>query len=298
MSTAEIRKVGVLGAGQMGRGIAQVSAQSGFETILVKATPGDTAKIEEKILGGWDRLVGKGRMEQADRDAAVGRLSVTTDFDQLGSCDLVIESIIEDLDTKHQAFERLDAICGESTIFSSNTSTLGITEMAVKTKRPERFVGLHFFNPAPAMKLVEVAKTLRTDADVTEAARAFAESCGKTPVVLNDSTGFVVNRLLVPYMIDAMIEWQRGNGSIDGIDTAMCNGAAHPMGPFTLADFIGLDVVHEMANNLYEEYGEARFAPPPILRRLVLAGQLGRKTKLGFYDYSDRPATPNPALTR
>jgi 3-hydroxybutyryl-CoA dehydrogenase len=298
MSTAEIRKVGVLGAGQMGRGIAQVSAQSGYETILVKATPGDTTKIQEKILGGWDRLVSKGRMEQADRDAAAGRITVTTDFDQLGSCDLIVESIIEDLDIKHDAFARLDAICGESTIFSSNTSTLGITEMAVKTKRPERFVGLHFFNPAPAMKLVEVAKTLRTDADVTEAARAFAESCGKTPVVLNDSTGFVVNRLLVPYMIDAMIEWQRGNGSIDGIDTAMCNGAAHPMGPFTLADFIGLDVVHEMANNLYEEYGEARFAPPPILRRLLLAGQLGRKTKLGFYDYADRPAVVNPALTR
>lgn len=298
MSTGGISKVGVLGAGQMGLGIAQVAAQSGYETVLVKATPGDTAKLQEKILGGWDKLVSKGRMEQADRDAAAARLTVTTEFDQLGACDLVIESIIEDLDTKHQAFERLDAICGENTIYGSNTSTLGITQMAVKTKRPERFVGLHFFNPAPAMKLVEVAHTLRTAPEVTETARAFAESCGKTPVVLGDSTGFVVNRLLVPYMLDAMLEWQRGNGSIDGIDTAMCNGAAHPMGPFTLADFIGLDVVHEMAQNLYDEYGEARFAPPPVLRRLLLAGQLGRKTKLGFYDYSDRPAKPNPALQR
>ena len=296
MSTADIKKVGVLGAGQMGLGIAHVAAQSGYETILVKATPGDTAKLLEKILGGWDKLVSKGRMEQADRDAAASRLSVTTEFEALAPCDLVIESIIEDLEIKHQAFDRLDGICSESAIFGSNTSSLGLTEIAVKTKHPERVVGLHFFNPAPAMKLVEVAATLQTRADVTETARAFAESCGKTPIVLKDSTGFVVNRLLVPYMIDAMLEWQRGNGSVQDIDTAMCNGAAHPMGPFTLADFIGLDVVNEMATNLYEEYGEARFAPPPILRRLLLAGQLGRKTKLGFYDYSERPAKANPAL--
>jgi 3-hydroxybutyryl-CoA dehydrogenase len=296
MSTADIKTVGVLGAGQMGLGIAQVAAQSGYKTILVKATPGDTAKLQEKILGGWDKLVSKGRMEQADRDAAAGRLSVTTEFEALAPCDLVIESIIEDLEIKHQAFDRLDGICSESAIFGSNTSSLGLTEIAVKTKHPERVVGLHFFNPAPAMKLVEVAATLQTRGEVTETARAFAESCGKTPIVLKDSTGFVVNRLLVPYMIDAMLEWQRGNGSVQDIDTAMCNGAAHPMGPFTLADFIGLDVVNEMATNLYEEYGEARFAPPPILRRLLLAGQLGRKTKLGFYDYSERPAKANPAL--
>ena len=296
MSTPDIKKVGVLGAGQMGLGIAQVAAQSGYETILVKATPGDTDKLLEKILGGWDKLVSKGRMEQADRDAAAGRLTVTTDFEALAPCDLVVESIIEDLEIKHGAFARLDSICSESAIFGSNTSSLGLTEIAVKTQHPERVVGLHFFNPAPAMKLVEVAATLQTRADVTEAARAFAESCGKTPIVLKDSTGFVVNRLLVPYMIDAMLEWQRGNGSVQDIDTAMCNGAAHPMGPFTLADFIGLDVVNEMATNLYEEYGEARFAPPPILRRLLLAGQLGRKTKLGFYDYSERPAKANPAL--
>ena len=296
MSTPDIKKVGVLGAGQMGLGIAQVAAQSGYETILVKATPGDTDKLLEKILGGWDKLVSKGRMEQADRDAAAGRLTVTTEFEALAPCDLVVESIIEDLEIKHGAFARLDAICRESAIFGSNTSSLGLTEIAVKTQHPERVVGLHFFNPAPAMKLVEVAATLQTRAEVTEAARAFAQSCGKTPIVLKDSTGFVVNRLLVPYMIDAMLEWQRGNGSVEDIDTAMCNGAAHPMGPFTLADFIGLDVVNEMATNLYEEYGEARFAPPPILRRLLLAGQLGRKTKLGFYDYSDRPAKANPAL--
>lgn len=282
----------------MGLGIAQVAASSGYETTLVKATPGETAGLEEKILGAWDKAVGKGRMEQADRDAAAEHLSVTSEFSQLGSCDLVIESIIEDLETKQQAFARLEEICGDETIFASNTSTLGITQMAVATKRAERFVGLHFFNPAPAMKLVEVATTLSTDPAVTEACRAFAESCGKTPVVLSDSTGFVVNRLLVPYMLDAMLEWSRGNGSVADIDTAMCNGAAHPMGPFTLADFIGLDVVLEMAANLYEEYGEARFAPPPILRRLVLAGQLGRKTKLGFYDYAERPANPNSALSR
>lgn len=298
MSANKIERIGVLGAGQMGLGIAQVTAKAGLETTLVKATPGDTDPLKKKIEGAYGRDVDKGRMEAADRDAALGRLQVTAEFHELGPCDLVIESILEDLPTKHEAFNRLDDICADHSIFSSNTSTLGITEMAIKTKRPERFLGVHFFNPAPAMKLVEIATTILTDQAATDAVREVIAGLGKTPVLVKDSTGFVVNRLLVPYMIDAMHEWARGTASIQDIDTAMCNGAAHPMGPFTLADYIGLDVVFHMASNLYEEYGEPRFAPPPVLRRLMLAGQLGRKTKLGFYDYGSKPAAPNAALER
>lgn len=298
MSATKIETIGVLGAGQMGLGIAQVAAKAGLATTLVKATPGDTDALRKKVEGAYGRDVEKGRMEAADRDAALGRLEVTTEFHRLGPCDLIIESILEDLPTKHEAFGRLDDICDEKTIFSSNTSTLGITDMAVKTKRPDRFLGVHFFNPAPAMKLVEIAATLMTDPEVTKSVHETVAGLGKTPVLVKDSTGFVVNRLLVPYMIDAMQEWARGTASIQDIDTAMCNGAAHPMGPFTLADFIGLDVVFHMASNLLDEYQEPRFAPPPVLRRLMLAGQLGRKSKLGFYDYSSKPATANPALTR
>ncbi len=296
MDAKKIESIGVLGAGQMGLGIAQVTAKAGLKTVLVKATPGDVDALKKKVEGAYGREVEKGRMEAPDRDAALGRLTVTADFHQLGPCDLIIESILEDLPTKHEAFGRLDDICDEGTIFSSNTSTLGITEMAVKTKRPGRFLGVHFFNPAPAMKLVEIAPTISTDPAVTQAVHELIAGLGKTPVLVKDSTGFVVNRLLVPYMIDAMHEWARGTASIEDIDTAMCNGAAHPMGPFTLADFIGLDVVFHMASNLLDEYQEARFAPPPILRRLMLSGHLGRKTKLGFYDYGSRPAVVNPAL--
>jgi 3-hydroxybutyryl-CoA dehydrogenase len=298
MSAKKIESIGVLGAGQMGLGIAQVTARAGLRTTLVKATPGDTGALRKKIEDAYGRDVEKGRMEAGDRDAALERLEVTTDFDRLASSGLVIESIVEDLGTKLEAFSRLDGLCGEDTIFSSNTSTLGITEMAVKTRRPSRFLGVHFFNPAPAMKLVEIAVTLVTDPGVTSAVQEVVAGLGKTPVLVKDSTGFVVNRLLVPYMIDAMHEWARGTASIEDIDTAMCNGAAHPMGPFTLADFIGLDVVFHMASNLLEEYHESRFAPPPVLRRLLLAGQLGRKTKLGFYDYGSKPPVVNPALAR
>jgi 3-hydroxybutyryl-CoA dehydrogenase len=294
--SSKIESVGVLGAGQMGLGIAQVTAQAGVRTVLVKATPGDTGKLREKIDGSYGRDVEKGRMKAEDKDAAMGRLEVTTDFEKLGSCDLVIESIVEDLDTKIEAFGRLESLCGPKTIFGSNTSTLGITQMAVRTKRPDRFLGVHFFNPAPAMKLVEIAATLLTDAGVVESVRELVGRIGKTPVLVRDSTGFVVNRLLVPYMLDAMQEWSRGTASISDIDAAMCNGANHPMGPFALADFIGLDVVYEMASNLYEEYREPRFAPPPVLRRLFLAGQLGRKSKRGFYDYSTKPPAVNAAL--
>ncbi len=292
----QIRKVGILGAGQMGLGIAQVTARAGVETLLVKATPGSVDGARKKIEGALAKEVEKGRLDAKARDAALGALVATGDFDRLAACDLIIESIVEDLDTKHGAFARLDAICGAEAIFASNTSTLGITQMAVATKRPERFVGLHFFNPAPAMKLVEIATTLATRADVAETVEGFVGALGKTPVLVPDTTGFVVNRLLVPYLLDAMRVWQEGTASIADVDTAMCQGAGHPMGPFALADFIGLDVVLHMASNLHDEYRETRLAPPPVLRRLVENGQLGRKTSLGFFDYSERPARPNPAL--
>ncbi len=294
--SAKIQNVGVLGAGQMVLGIAQVAARAGFSTTLVKATPGDAAALKDRIAAAYARDVEKGRMEAGEREAALARLATSGEMEALSGVDLVIESIVEDRKRKTEAFARLDRLCPAETVFASNTSTLGITELAVGTRRPERFIGLHFFNPAPAMKLVEIALTLLTAPEVATAAREFTAALGKNPVVVRDATGFVVNRLLVPYMLDAMNEWTRGTASLADIDSAMRDGAAHPMGPFTLADFIGLDVVHEMAENLHAEYREPRFAPPPVLRRLVLAGQLGRKSKLGFYDYATKPPRPNPAL--
>jgi 3-hydroxybutyryl-CoA dehydrogenase len=296
MSKQTIRTVGILGAGQMGLGIAQVAARAGLSTVLVKMTPGSIENVRKKIDGAYGKEVEKGRLKAEEHKAAMDALTTSTDMKALADCDIIVESIVEDLATKHEAFRTLDGLCGEKTIFASNTSTLGITDMAVKTKRPDRFIGLHFFNPATAMKLVEIASTVATKAEVVDAAKELCVTLGKTPVVVPDTTGFVVNRLLVPYMLDAMRVWQEGTASIADIDTAMTNGAAHPMGPFALADFIGLDVVFHMASNLHDEYRESRLAPPPVLRRLVLAGQLGRKSGLGFFDYSERPARPNPAL--
>jgi len=296
MSDLNIRTVGILGAGQMGLGIAQVATRAGFKTILVKMTPGSVDNARKRIESGFAKEVEKGRMTAEQQQAAVGNLVATSDLGELKAADIVIESIIEDLPTKHEAFLRLEGICKPEAVFASNTSTLGITEMAVKTKRPDRFIGLHFFNPATAMKLVEIATTLGTKPEVVEATRKLVTELGKTPVLVPDATGFIVNRLLVPYMLDAINAWRSGTGSIADIDTAMCQGAGHPMGPFALADFIGLDVVFHMASNLHDEYREPRFAPPPVLRRLFLAGQLGRKSGLGFYDYSTKPQRPNPAL--
>jgi len=297
-SKSAIRTVGILGAGQMGLGIAQVASRTGFKTVLVKMTPGSIDNVRKKIETAFGKEVDKGRLSADDRQAALANLTTTTDFNQLAGCDLVIESILEDLPTKHEAFHRLEALGGPEMIFASNTSTLGITELAVKTKRPDRFIGLHFFNPATAMKLVEIAATIDTNPEVIEAAQKFVASLGKTPVLVPDSTGFIVNRLLVPYLLDAVRAFESGSGSIGDIDTAMTSGAGHPMGPFALSDFIGLDVVFLMASNLYEEYREARFAPAPLLRRLVLAGHLGKKTGLGFYDYAAQPIRPNPRLHR
>jgi 3-hydroxybutyryl-CoA dehydrogenase len=298
MSDFAIRTVGILGAGQMGLGIAQVTTRAGFKTILVKMTPGSVDNVRKRIETGFAKEVEKGRMTAEAQQSAVSNLVTSSDMKELAAADIVIESIVEDLPTKHEAFGRLEGICRPEAVFASNTSTLGITEMAVRTKRPDRFVGLHFFNPATAMKLVEIASTLGTKPEVVAATKKLVADLGKTPVLVPDSTGFIVNRLLVPYMLDAINAWRSGTGSIADIDTAMCQGAGHPMGPFALADFIGLDVVFHMASNLHDEYREPRFAPPPVLRRLFLSGQLGRKSGLGFYDYGSKPPRPNPALER
>ena len=292
----DIRRVAVIGSGQMGTGMAQVTARAGIDTVLMKMTEGPVEAGKQKIAKALQRDVEKQRCTQEELDATLGRLSCTNKIHDLAECDLIIESVIEDLDEKRRLFARLEDVVEEKAIFASNTSTLSITALAEATKRPTRVIGLHFFNPAPVMKLVEIVPTLRTDPEVLKAAQEFTAKVKKTGVTIRDFTGFVVNRLLTPYMVDAMRTVQEGLASISAIDSAMQLGANHPMGPLALADFIGLDIVFHMSNNLYEEYREARFTPPPLLRRLVLAGFLGRKSGKGFYDYSTTPPTPNDFL--
>ena len=290
-----IKTVGVLGAGQMGLGIAQASARAGYDTIMAKATPGSLDAQRGKVEKQLQKDVEKGKLTAADHGALLERLRWTNHLHDLAEVDLVIESIVEDLPRKREVFRTLDEVVKPDAIFTSNTSTLCIAEIALAVDRPRqaRFLGLHFFNPVHAMKLVEVAPTVRTAPELVGVMVEFARSLGKAPVVVADSTGFIVNRLLVPFLVDAIVSLERGIAGIAEIDAAMQNGANHPMGPLALADFIGLDIVFHMATNLHEEYREARFAPPPILRRLVVSGFLGRKSGSGFYDYSKTPPAPN-----
>jgi 3-hydroxybutyryl-CoA dehydrogenase len=292
----EIRTVGVLGTGQMGLGIAQAAARAGYETTIAKATPGAVDVQRGKVEKQLQKDVERGKLTAADHGALLERFHWTTHLHDLANVDLLIESIVEELVVKREHFARVDDVVKDDAIFATNTSTLSVGELASATKRPERFIGLHFFNPPHAMKLVEVAPSLRTAPDVVTACAAFAKSLGKTPVVVADSTGYIVNRLLVPYMVDAIACLERGLGSIADVDTAMQHGANHPMGPLALADFIGLDIVFHMASLLHQEYKEPRFAPPSLLRRMVLAGYLGRKSGAGFYDYGQTPATPRDVL--
>jgi 3-hydroxybutyryl-CoA dehydrogenase len=294
----EIRSVGVLGSGLMGAGIAQVTARAGVPTVLVKATPGSLDGVRGKLEKALRRDVEKGRLTEAQLTETLGNITWTDRVHDLAECDLAIESIIEDVETKRDTFRRLDEVAKEGAIFATNTSTLCITELMAGSRRTDRFVGLHFFNPAPAMKLVEVVPTLKTAPIVLGAVVKFVEHLGKSPVVVQDSTGFIVNRLLVPYLLDAIESLQRGLGTVTDIDAAMQLGAGHPMGPLALSDFIGLDIVYHMAANLHAEFQQPRFAPPPLLRRMVLAGLLGRKTGSGFYDYKASPARPNDWLVR
>ena len=292
----DIRKIGVLGAGQMGLGIAQAAARAGYDTIMVKATPGGLDAQRGKVEKQLQKDVERGKLTAADHGALLERLRWTTHLHDLAGVDLLIESIVEELAVKRDHFARLDDVVKDDAIFATNTSTLTVGDLASATRRPERFVGLHFFNPVHAMKLVEVAPGLRTAPATVDACVAFAKKLGKLPVVVADSTGYIVNRLLVPYMVDAVVCLERGLGSIADIDAAMQNGANHPMGPLALADFIGLDIVFHMASLLQEEYKESRFAPPPLLRRMVLAGFLGRKTGKGFYDYGQTPPVAHDAV--
>ena len=294
----EIRSVGVLGAGQMGLGIAQAAARAGFDTIMAKATPGGVDAQRGRVEKQLQKDLERGKLTAADHGALLERLRWTTHLHDLARVDLVIESIVEELPVKRDFFGRLDDIVKEGAIFATNTSTLTVGDLASATKRPERFIGLHFFNPVHAMKLVEVAPSLRTSRETVETCVAFAQQLGKTPVTVADSTGYIVNRLLVPYMVDAIACLERGLGSIADIDAAMQNGANHPMGPLALADFIGLDIVFHMSSLLLEEYREPRFTPPPLLRRMVLAGYLGRKSGLGFYDYKQTPPAAHDAVVQ
>ena len=288
-----IQKVGVVGCGLMGSGIAQVCAAAGFPTVVREVS----AELVDKGLKGIEknlnRLVEKGTVTEAAKGEIRGRLKGTTSLDDLKGCDLIVEAIIEQLPAKRELFASLDALCPPSTIFASNTSSLTITEIATATKRPQRFVGLHFFNPVPVMKLVEVVKTIATDASVYEEMVAFGEKLGKTAVRAHDSTGFIVNRLLVPYLLDAIRALEENVGSIVDIDKSMKLGCGHPMGPFTLLDFVGLDTTYYISQIMFDEFKERRFAAPPLLKRMVLAGWNGRKSGRGFYDYTD-PQKPKP----
>jgi 3-hydroxybutyryl-CoA dehydrogenase len=288
-----IEKLGVVGCGLMGSGIAQTAAQSGLQVTVREVSTELIDKGFANIDKSLARLVQRGTLSALDRDAARKRLRPTTKLEDLAGCDFIIEAITEQLEPKKELFRVLDGFCPPQTIYASNTSSLSITEMAVATRRPARFVGLHFFNPVPIMKLAEVIRTIATDPKVYEEAAGLAVRMGKTAVRTSDRTGFVVNRLLVPYLLDAVRALEEGVASIPDIDQAMKLGCGHPMGPLTLLDFVGLDTTYYIANIMFDEFKERRFSPPPLLKRMVIAGWNGRKAGRGFYDYSD-PENPKP----
>ncbi|MBI3404497.1 MAG: 3-hydroxybutyryl-CoA dehydrogenase [Acidobacteria bacterium] len=288
-----IQKVGVVGCGLMGSGIAQVCAQAGCDVIVREVSQDLVDKGLKGIEKNLARLVEKGTMTQADADAVRKRLHGTTKLEDFSDRDLIIEAIIEQLPVKKELYGALEKICPKTTIFASNTSSISITEMAAATARPERFLGMHFFNPVPVMKLVEVIRTIATDNSVFEEMVEFGKRLGKVPVRTSDRTGFIVNRLLVPYLLDAVRALEEGVGSIEDIDNSMKLGCGHPMGPLTLLDFVGLDTTYYISIIMFDEFKERRFASPPLLKRMVLAGWNGRKAGRGFYDYSD-PKNPKP----
>ena len=281
-----IEKVGVAGCGLMGSGITEVSAKAGCDVVVREIDDGALAAGKSRIVKSLDRAVGKGKLDPAAREEALARITFTTSLDAFADRDLVIEAIIESLDAKNELFGHLDGVCPEETIFATNTSSLTVTDMAAATARPDRFVGLHFFNPVPVMKLVEVVRTIVTSQETFDAASAFAERVGKVPIAARDNSGFVVNLLLVPYMLDAIRQLERGVATVEDIDKAMTLGCGYPMGPFTLGDFVGLDTLMHVAEIMYGEYREERYAAPPLLKRLVAMGRYGRKTGAGFYDWT------------
>src|SRR5215471_18979575 len=292
----DIRKVGVLGCGLMGSGIAQVAATAGYQTVVREISDELIAKGFAGIEKSLAKFAEKGTITEDQARVTRSRLTGTTSFDQLADCDIVIEAIIENLDEKKKTYQQLDKICKPETIFASNTSSISVTAMMTATAatRQSRFIGMHFFNPVPLMKLVEVIRTILTDDAVYEQAIDFGKSLGKVPVRAGDKTGFIVNRLLVPYMLDAIRALEEGVGSIVDIDAAMKLGCGYPMGPFTLGDFVGLDTTYYIAEIMFDEFREKRFASPPLLKRMVLAGLYGRKSGRGFYDYTKDPKNPTP----
>ena len=288
-----ISKVGVVGGGLMGHGIAQICAQAGWDVVLREVSDekldGATGKIEKQL----GRAVEKGKMEQADADAVRARINATTDYAELADCDLVIEAMTEDLDAKLEMWKEIDPIVKDEAFFATNTSSLAVIDQAAVTSRPDRFLGLHFFNPAQVMPLLEVVQTVTTSEEALKAGFEVGEKLKKTVVHAKDKTGFIVNRLLVPYMLDAIRAYEEGVGSIEEIDTAMMAGANHPMGPLTLADFVGLDTLASIGVAMFDEFRERRFAAPPTLRKMVAAGWYGRKSGKGFYDYSGEKPVPS-----
>jgi len=289
----DIHKVGVVGLGLMGNGIAQVVATAGFSVVAREVNNELLEKGIKSIERSLQKFVEKNQLSDVERQNTLARIQRTTAVADLKDCDLVIEAITENPKVKKELFAELDRLCPKHTILASNTSSISITEMAAATKRPERFIGLHFMNPVPLMKLVEVIRTIQTDEEVFETGVQFAEKLGKVPVRTWDRVGFIVNRLLIPYLLDCIRAHEEGFGSIPDIDKSIHLGLNHPMGPFTLLDFVGLDTTLFIAEIMFEEYREQRFAPPPLLKRLVTAGWHGRKTGRGFYDYSD-PKNPKP----
>jgi 3-hydroxybutyryl-CoA dehydrogenase len=293
---AEIKKVGVVGCGLMGHGIAQVAAQAGYDVVVREVDEDALAKGLGKIEKQLARAVEKGKAEQADADAVRGRIQGTTDYGDLAECDLVIEAITEDLDRKLEMWKEVDGIAQNGAFFATNTSSLPVISQAAATSRPDRFLGLHFFNPAQVMKLVEVIRGVTTSDEAFQTGLEFTKQIGKLGVQTRDTAGFVVNRLLVPYLLDAMRAYEEGVGSITEIDEAMKAGAGHPMGPLTLADFVGLDTMGSICEVMFDEFREKRFAQPPILRKMLAAGWYGRKSGMGFYDYSGDEPVENPGL--
>lgn len=288
----DIKRVGVLGCGLMGSGIAQVAASAGYDVTVLEVAQRFIDKGFAGIAKSLGKLAEKGALQEPV-ETILGRLKGAIDNEELANCDIIIEAVIENIDEKRRIFSALDGMVKPDAIFASNTSSISITELMTATRRTDRFIGLHFFNPVPLMKLVEVVRTIATADEVFNSAVAFAKSLGKVPVRTSDKTGFIVNRLLVPYLLDAVRAYEEGVGSIPDIDNAMKLGCGYPMGPFTLLDFVGLDTTYYITQVMYEEFHEKRFACPPLLKRLVMAGWYGRKTGKGFYDYSD-PNRPVP----
>jgi 3-hydroxybutyryl-CoA dehydrogenase len=292
----DISKVGVLGCGLMGHGITQVAAQSGFEVVVREVDQdrldGGIGRIEKQLA----RAVEKGRMEQADADAVRGRITPTLEYGDLADSDLVVEAITEDLALKLAMWGEVDALVKPEAFLATNTSSLPVIDQAAATSRPDRFLGLHFFNPVQVMKLLEVIRGVTTSDEAFAVGMEFGDRLGKLTVETRDTAGFIVNRLLVPYLLDGMRAYEEGVGSIDQIDEAMKAGAGHPMGPLTLSDFIGLDTLGAIADVMFDEFRERRFAKPPLLRKMVAAGWYGRKSGMGFYDYSGEKPVPNPGL--